>query len=184
MAGPFYERKAWRLKLSQKVVMDLKGYTLISTEFLKFQKGHYLLLNDPVNSLGDDILDVFILQEPNGHHQGQFIRIVNEGGDVAGTIDYATDMMFIVHRGKKNYYIDPVEKEMNLAHLIYRKTKSKKEKTEQLINTDTKALRKEMVTKKREKLKAILAGKTKGKKKPIEKKSGGAKIKGKKAAGR
>lgn len=92
--------------------------------------------------------------------------------------------MFIVHRGKKNYYIDPVEKEMNLAHLIYRKTKSKKEKTEQLINTDTKALRKEMVTKKREKLKAILAGKTKGKKKPIEKKSGGAKIKGKKAAGR
>lgn len=76
LTGPFYERKVWRLKLSENVVMDLKGYTLFSTEFLKFEKGHYMLLNDPVNSLGDDILDVFILQEPKGHHEGEFIRIV------------------------------------------------------------------------------------------------------------
>ena len=77
--------------------MDLQGYTLLSADFLRFEKGGYLLLNDPVNSLGEDILDVFILQEPNGHHEGEFIRIVNEGGDVAGTIDYATDTIFVVH---------------------------------------------------------------------------------------
>jgi len=80
--------------------------------------------------------------------------------------------MFIVHRGKKNYYIDPVEKEINLAHLIYQKTKAKKEKTPQLTAKAVKDKRGEMTKKKQEKLQAILAGKSKGgKSKPIEKKT-------------
>ena len=163
--------------------MDIKGYTLLSADFFKFQKGHYLLLNDPVNSLGDDILDIFLLQEPNGHHEGEFIRIINETGDVAGTIDYATDTMLVVHRGKKNYYIGPVQKEINLGHLIYRKIKAKKEKTGQLTVKDNKNVRAQLVKKRQDKLKAILAGKAKGgKSKPIEKKEAGLRSKGKRVS--
>ena len=34
------------------MVMDLKDYCLESTDFFKFKKGDYMLLNDPVNELG------------------------------------------------------------------------------------------------------------------------------------
>ena len=87
---------------------------------------------------------------------------------MAGTIDYATDTMFVVHRGKKNYYIDPVQDEINLGHLIYRKNKAKKEKTSQLTVKDNKKVRAQLVKKRQDKLKAILTGKAKdGKSKPI-----------------
>jgi hypothetical protein len=41
--------------------MNLKGFSLLSAEFWQFSKGDYMLLNDPVNNLGPNILDVFIL---------------------------------------------------------------------------------------------------------------------------
>lgn len=44
----------------------MKGYTLYSADFLHFAPGDYMLLNDPVNLIGDGILDVFIMQLPNG----------------------------------------------------------------------------------------------------------------------
>jgi hypothetical protein len=91
--------------------------------------------------------------------------------------------MFVVQRGKKNYYIGPVEKEINLAHLIYRKAKSKKEKTAQLTNKNIREVRKQLASKKQEKLQAILAGKAKGgKSKQIEKKA--AVGRGRRVAGR
>jgi hypothetical protein len=70
--------------------------------------------------------------------------------------------MFVVRRAKKNYYIEPAEKEINLAHLIYRKSKAKKEKTTQLTNKNIKEVRKQLSKKKQEKLEAILEGKAKG----------------------
>ncbi len=64
MAGPFYAKKATKLVLSQYVVLELKGATLFSADFYQFNKGDYMLLNDPVNSLGDNIIDIFITQLP------------------------------------------------------------------------------------------------------------------------
>lgn len=68
-----------------------------------------MLLNDPVNNLGSDILDVFILKMQR-EIEGDFITIVGEDGEVQGNIPYATDTMFMVHRGTKKYYIDLVKK--------------------------------------------------------------------------
>ena len=64
LAGPFYAKKATKLKLSQYVVLDLKGASLLSADFYLFNKGDYMLLNDPVNTLGENIIDVFITQLP------------------------------------------------------------------------------------------------------------------------
>ena len=96
------------MKLQQNVVMKLKGYSLLSVEYLRFQKGDYILLNDPVNTLGEGILDVFIMQIPGKPFTGNFITIVDEEGNSDGYIPYANDTMFMVHRGTKNYYIDLV----------------------------------------------------------------------------
>lgn len=126
VTNPFYERKATRLELSQYVVLDLKGYSLYSAEFFLFKKGDYLLLNDPVNMLGEGILDVFILQLPNGGSSiNSFISVIDEHGKKEGDIPYMNDHMFIIHRGKKNYYIDIVEEDVYLGHLMYRKNKDK-----------------------------------------------------------
>ena len=46
--------------------MKLKGYSLYSVDFFQFNKGDYMLLNDPVNNIEGNILDVFILQMPKG----------------------------------------------------------------------------------------------------------------------
>ena len=46
----------------------------------------------------------------SGNHEGDFISIVGSDGSVEGHIPYTSDTMFIIHRGSKNYYIDPVEK--------------------------------------------------------------------------
>jgi hypothetical protein len=48
------------------VVFDLKGYELFSADFLKFDIGDYILLNDPINSLEESVLDVFIVKLPEG----------------------------------------------------------------------------------------------------------------------
>jgi len=42
----------------------LKGYELYSADFMKFDKGDYILLNDPLNTIEGNILDVFIVQLP------------------------------------------------------------------------------------------------------------------------
>jgi prolyl 3-hydroxylase /prolyl 3,4-dihydroxylase len=83
-AGPFYERKATKLELSECVVLDMKGYSLFSADFLHFKPGDYMLLNDPVNTLGEGILDVFILQLPNGDTDIEkfFINIIDENGQM------------------------------------------------------------------------------------------------------
>jgi prolyl 3-hydroxylase /prolyl 3,4-dihydroxylase len=136
-AGPSYERKAWRLELAQDIVMDLKGYSLMSVDYFKFAKNDYMLLNDPVNSLEGDILDVFVMKLPKGRDGGDFITVVKENGEVDGHIPYSDETMFIVHRGKKNYYIDLVQKEINLAHFIYRKDQPKPKKN--MLGKATKA---------------------------------------------
>ena len=63
-------------------MLDLKGYTLFSADFYHFTKNDYMLLNDPVNML-DGILDVFIIQLPNGDQVGKpFISVIDEDGNV------------------------------------------------------------------------------------------------------
>lgn len=108
----------------------MKGYTLFSADFLHFKVGDYLLLNDPVNNLGENVLDVFILQLPNGDTDIEkfFINIIDEEGRVEGGVPYANDTMFLIQRGKKNYYIDVCEEEVLVAHLIYKSNKGKKSK--------------------------------------------------------
>ena len=108
----------------------MKGYTLFSADFLQFKVGDYLLLNDPVNNLGENVLDVFILQLPNGDTDIEkfFINIIDEEGRVEGGVPYANDTMFLIQRGKKNYYIDVCEEEVLVAHLIYKSNKGKKSK--------------------------------------------------------
>ena len=131
LKGPCYERRVQSLKLAQNVVLELKGYSLLSADYLRFELGDYLLLNDPVNKLGEDILDVFILNMAEAEVDGDFITIVNEDGQTGGSIPYATDTMFMVKRGTKNYYIDLVQHSINVAHLIYRKNTPKKQKVPQ-----------------------------------------------------
>ena len=65
-------------------------------------------MNDPVNNLGEGILDVFIMQIPDKPFTGDFITIVNEEGNTDGYIPYANETMFFVHRGTKNFYMDLV----------------------------------------------------------------------------
>ncbi len=108
----------------------MKGYSLYSADFLHFAPGDYMLLNDPVNLLGEGVLDVFIMQLPNGDTDIEkfFINIIDENGQIEGGIPYMNDTMFLVQRGKKNYYIDVAEEDVYVGHLIYRRTKDKKQK--------------------------------------------------------
>lgn len=148
LKGPCYERRVQSLKLAQNLVLDLKGYSLLSADYLRFELGDYLLLNDPVNKLGEDILDVFILNmaESEVEVEGDFITIVNEDGETGGSIPYATDTMFMVKRGTKNYYIDLVQHPINVAHLIYRKKNHKKQKAPQSTTAaEVKTMRTEMI---------------------------------------
>jgi len=48
--------------LEEYVVLDIKKTNLLSVDCYLFKKEDYLLLNDPLNSLGENIIDVFILQ--------------------------------------------------------------------------------------------------------------------------
>jgi hypothetical protein len=80
------------------------------------------LLNDPINSLGENILDVFIVQLPKKVKDSEesLIQILDEQGNASG-IPYINNSVFIVHRNNRNYFIDRVEKEFFLGHLIYKK---------------------------------------------------------------
>jgi hypothetical protein len=65
-------------------------------------------LNDPINSLGESVLDVFIVQLPEGVEDSDdnLIQIIDENGNISGGIPAVNDSVFIVHRNKKNYYVD------------------------------------------------------------------------------
>lgn len=105
------------------MVFDLKGYSLFSADFLKFEIGDYILLNDPINSLDESVLDVFIIKLPEGveDNSDNLIQIVDENGSISGGIPAITDSVFIVHRNKKNYYVERAEQSFFLGHLIYQK---------------------------------------------------------------
>lgn len=47
---------------------------------------------------------------PKGTVEGELITIVSSDGEVQGNIPYATDTMFMVHRGDKKYYMNLVLK--------------------------------------------------------------------------
>jgi hypothetical protein len=54
--------------------------------------------------------------------------------------------MFIVQRGKKNYYIDLVEEDVYLGHLIYQKNiKTKKGVPKQIEVRNVKTLRQKLI---------------------------------------
>ena len=113
------------------MVFDLKGYELFTADFFKFDNGDYILLNDPINSLGENILDVFIVQLPENveNSNENLIQVVDENGSTSG-IPYINNSVFMIHRKSKNYFIDRVEQGFFLGHLMYRKKakKSKKDK--------------------------------------------------------
>ena len=104
-----------------------------------------MLLNDPVNNLGEDIIDVFILQvKGETIPEGNFITVIDEEGDVTGGSPYEDNCMFVVNRGKKNYYIDLVEEDIYVCHMIYQK-KCKKETKNQPQNNNIKNLRQKLM---------------------------------------
>jgi len=104
-----------------------------------------MLLNDPMNSLGDNIIDVFILQmKGKSKPESSFITVIDEEGNVTGGIPYENDCMFVVNRGKKNYYIDLVEEDIYVCHMIYQK-KSKKEPKTHAQSKNIKNLRQKLM---------------------------------------
>jgi hypothetical protein len=172
------------------VVFELEGYELFSADFFRFSEGDYVLLNDPINNLSEDVLDVFIVQLPKKVKDSEesLIQIVDEQGNVSG-IPYSNNSVFMVHRNNRNYYVDRVEKEFFLGHLIYRKVvKGKRAKKDGEKNkSHISAIRKQLMSALEEgrdeeearvvpdnvhKTKAIKKGKEEGK--------GGKKGKGKK----
>lgn len=89
-----------------------------------------MLLNDSINSIEENVLDVFIVQLPKKikNSEESLIQIVDEKGSVSG-IPYINNSVFMIHRNNRNYFIDRVEKEFFLGHLIYKKiVKGKKGK--------------------------------------------------------
>lgn len=71
----------------------------------------------------NDIIDIFVTHLPDGFEQSEddmLIKIAQPNEEPSG-IPEIHDSLFIVHRGKKQYYVDRVQKgkEFVLAHFIY-----------------------------------------------------------------
>lgn len=60
--------------------------------------------------------------------EDNIIQIVAENGSICGGIPTINNSVFIVHRKNKNYFIDRVDKEFFLGHLIYKKISKGKNK--------------------------------------------------------
>lgn len=104
-----------------------------------------MLLNDPINSLGEEILDVFIVQLGEGveNSEESLVQILDEQGNVSG-IPYLNNSVFVVHRNNRNYFVDRVEKPFFLGHLTYRKTKAKKTKKQEMTKAQVMDIRKKL----------------------------------------
>ena len=83
-----------------------------------------------MNKIGEDkeIIDIFVTSLPFGFPQEEdsmLIKIIEEDGELSG-IPEVHDSIFLVNRGKKQYYIDRTQKEFMFAHFIYEKNKNAK----------------------------------------------------------
>ena len=74
--------------------------------------GDYILLNDPINSIelpnDPNLIDIFVTNLPDDFEREEdsmLIKIVEEDGELSG-IPEIHDSVFLVNRGKKQYYID------------------------------------------------------------------------------
>lgn len=104
-----------------------------------------MLLNDPINSLGEGILDVFIVQLGEGveNSEESLVQILDEQGNVNG-IPYMNNSVFVMHRNNRNYFVDRVDKQFFLGHLMYRKTKAKKVKKQERTKAQVMDIRKKL----------------------------------------
>ena len=66
-------------------------------------------MNDPVNALKyDGIVDIFLTNLPEGFvkdEDSMLIKIVEEDGSLSG-IPEIHDSLFVIHREKKQYYVE------------------------------------------------------------------------------
>lgn len=105
--------------MDPSVVFTLPGYTLYSSSFYSFEKGDYILLNDPVNTINakkDSIIDIFVTHLPDGFEINEededadmLVKIAQPNQETEG-IPEIHDSLFVVHRGQKQYYVDRCEK--------------------------------------------------------------------------
>lgn len=112
LQGPFYSRMITKIEISPCVIFEIPGYQIYSADFYRVGKGHYILLNDPVNTIQGEVLDIFVTCLPDGFEQEEdsmLIKIVEEDGELSG-IPEIHDSVFMVNRGQKQYYIDRNQK--------------------------------------------------------------------------
>jgi|JI6StandDraft_1071083.scaffolds.fasta_scaffold182047_2 hypothetical protein len=63
--------------------------------------------------------------------------------------------MFLIRRGKKNYYIDVCEEEILVGHFIYRSTKDKKSKVKAIEQDEVKSKRAKLLKNNMEEIKRM-----------------------------
>lgn len=116
--GPFVDRKVVEIELEKMYAPSFNGYELIHSQYLLFRSGDYILCNDIINKITEDILDVFIFK---GNNISNFITYVDQDSNVDFNIDAADGQMLI---GKRNNHVLCIHRstdELYLKHYIYKK---------------------------------------------------------------
>ncbi|ORD93644.1 OGFD1 [Enterospora canceri] len=117
--GPFVDRRVFVHEIEEFVCFTIPGLTLEKYCFLGMDSDSYILCNDRINMMNDDlcIYDGFLFQ--NNHKS--FIKYVDENGQVAFAIDADKGMFVILRRNKYKIFISGPSEQVNFYHFIYSK---------------------------------------------------------------
>lgn len=113
--GPFYNRKIATVK-SSKVFFNINQLKLIDKRSFLFRSGDYILLNDPINDITENIFDLFYF---NKSISDDTIKYVDESGAIEFEIEGFNYYGFIVQRKNRKIFIERVKNEFKMEHFTY-----------------------------------------------------------------
>jgi hypothetical protein len=117
--GPFYARKVERIRPDTAIAFGIAGLRLISADFYSFRTGDYVLANDAMNSIGSDVVDLWIIEAKGGASEREIIKYIGDDGAVATALPLV-DGLFCVRRRSQKVVVERVREGFFAAHFIYR----------------------------------------------------------------
>lgn len=117
--GPFYARKVERISAFAPIAFDIAGLVLFSADFYHFRVNDYVLANDALNSIGTDVVDLWIVQAEADANGREIIKYVDESGAVVAAVPLL-DGLFCVRRGSKKVFVERARESFFVAHFAYK----------------------------------------------------------------
>ncbi|KAL6121184.1 hypothetical protein NUSPORA_01932 [Nucleospora cyclopteri] len=114
--GPFVNRRVYKIELEEFILCKIDGLKLISAEFLLMDQNSYILCNDKINMIEEEVYDAFIFK----NDCKEFINYVNDSGKIEFKLDAVKSNFIIGKRGKLNLFIPSPPSEIKFYHFIYK----------------------------------------------------------------